>query len=260
MSKNSDPSIGIVIPARLGGVRLPGKVLLDFHGLPMIEHVRRRGLLNSFGVPVIVASGDEDILKVVQNFGGTTIKSERDHTSGMSRTGEAAEKLGFDYYLVLQGDEILSLPRHIDQMISRIRSHGVTTAINATTPLDDEGELTDTSIVKCLLDCDQKILSMFRNSPLVSTNSIQMDLLKKVSGLFAFSKQGLKSIIESKPQPIERNESIEQMRILELGYHLDSILLDKNLASINLPRDVKLVEESLISDSEQIGILKEILQ
>jgi len=259
MSKNSNPSIGIVIPARLGGVRLPGKVLLNFHGLPMIEHVRRRGLLNSFGVPVIVASGDEEILKVVQNFGGTTIKSERDHTSGMSRTGEAAEKIGFDYYLVLQGDEILSLPRHIDQIISRIRSHGVTTAINAITPLDDESELKDVSIVKCLLDCDQRILSMFRNSPLISANSIQMNLVKKVSGLFAFRNEGLKSVLQSKPQPVEINESIEQMRILELGYQLDSVLLDKNLASVNLPRDVQLVEESLNSDPEQIGILKEIL-
>ena len=260
MAKNSDPSIGIVIPARLSGVRLPAKVLLDFHGLPMIEHVRRRGLLNSFGIPVIVASGDDEILNVVQNFGGTTIKSERDHLSGMSRTGEAAEKLGFDYYLVLQGDEILSLPRHIDQMISRIRSHGVRTAINAITPLDDESELKDASIVKCVLDYDQRILSMFRNSPLISTNSIQMTIIRKVAGLFAFSQQGLKTILESKPQPIEMNESIEQMRILELGYQIDSVLLDKNLASVNVVRDVQLVEESLISDPEQIGILKEILK
>ena len=155
MEKNSDPSIGIVIPARLGGVRLPAKVLFDFHGLPMIEHVRRRGLLNSFGVPVIVASGDDEILETIRNFGGTAIKSERDHLNGMSRVGEVAEKLDFDYYLVLQGDEILSLPRHIDQMISRIKSHNVKTSINAITPLDDVSELTDVSIVKCVLDCEQ---------------------------------------------------------------------------------------------------------
>ena len=260
MSKNSDPSIGIVIPARLGGVRLPGKVLLDFHGLPVIEHVRRRGLLNSFGIPVIVASGDEKILKVVQNFGGTTIKSERDHTSGMSRTGEAAEKLVFDYYIVLQGDEILSLPRHIDQMISRIRSHGFLTALNAVTPLETESELADVSIVKCILDINQGILSLFRKTPLTATDSIQMGLVRKVSGLFALSHLGLKSILTSTPQPIESNESIEQMRILELGYHLDSILLDKNLASINLPRDIELVEKSMTSDPEQIAILKEILK
>ena len=101
---------------------------------------------------------------------------------------------------------------------------------------------------------------MFRNSPLTSTNSIQMGLVRKVSGLFAFSKQGLKRIIQSKPQPIETSESIEQMRILELGYQLDSVLLDKNLASVNLPRDVKLVQESLIADSEQIAILNKVLK
>lgn len=260
MEKNSDPSIGIVIPARLGGVRLPAKVLLDFHGLPMIEHVRRRGLLNSFGVPVIVASGDDEILETIRNFGGTAIKSERDHLNGMSRVGEVAEKLDFDYYLVLQGDEILSLPRHIDQMISRIKSHNVKTSINAITPLDDVSELTDVSIVKCVLDCEQRILGMFRNSPFTSTNAIQMELVRKVSGLFAFSKQGLKRIIQSMPQPIETSESIEQMRILELGYQLDSVLLDKNLASVNLPRDVKLVQESLIADSEQIAILNKVLK
>jgi 3-deoxy-manno-octulosonate cytidylyltransferase (CMP-KDO synthetase) len=100
-SKEVGKGIAIVIPARLASERLPNKVLLDFAGLPMIEHVRRRGMMNQYLVPVYVASGDPEILEIVETFGGSTLRTYKDHTDGLSRVNEAVASLPFEHYIIL---------------------------------------------------------------------------------------------------------------------------------------------------------------
>jgi 3-deoxy-manno-octulosonate cytidylyltransferase (CMP-KDO synthetase) len=70
-----------VIPAHLASVRFPRKILFPFHGLPMIEHVRRRALLSSAASDVIVATCDEEIATVVRGFGGKVIMTANTHTT-----------------------------------------------------------------------------------------------------------------------------------------------------------------------------------
>ena len=109
-SKEMGKGIAIVIHARMASERLPNKVLLDFDGLPMIEHVRRRGMMNQYSVPVYVASGDTKILEIVETFGGSTLRTYKGHTDGLSRVNEAVASLPFEHYIILQGDEILVVP------------------------------------------------------------------------------------------------------------------------------------------------------
>lgn len=253
-------SIGIVIPARLDSKRLPRKLMEQFNGLPMLEHVRRRALMNSHGVEVVVVSGDDEILTLIQTNGGTALKSKHEHPNGLSRIGEVADELHWENLIILQGDEILVLPRHLDEIIEQVQKSRGFMALNSVTKLNESAELSDVSIVKCLLNENQEIINLFRGQPLTSKLEVQLNLVKKICGLFAINRQILKKLVNSIPTPIETSEMIEQMRILEYGFKLESKHLDKNTPSINIFRDIAKVRDALLSDPEQIKILREVLR
>jgi len=257
-SKKTGTGIAIVIPARLASERLPNKVLLDIAGLPMIEHVRRRGMMNKYSVPVYVASGDSKILEIVENFGGRTLRTYKDHTDGLSRVNEAVASLSFEHYIILQGDEILVVPSEIDRVIEEISNYPENEVWNQITSLSHPQELANVSIVKCLTDTSNYIFSIFRKSPLTSKIEKQMSLVSRICGLFAVSKGAMDAICKKKNSRLQIAESIEQLKFIEYGFHIKSISTDFNFPSINLLEDVEKVKEVIRTSPQQSGILNEI--
>lgn len=248
-----------MIPARLNSERLPGKVLLDVRGLPMLEHVRRRSNLNKYAINSTVLSGDTEILDLTKNYGGCTFETVDEHLNGLSRVGEYARFNDYDYYIIVQGDEILLLPRHLDALISHLHSNPNTQMVNCVTAINHEFEIYDESIVKCIKNSKGEIIYIFRKTPLTCEIEKQKSLVLKINGLFAISKNALELATTSSKQPIEENESIEQMKLIELGIRVNLELLDTAYPSINLKRDVNIVEETLGRDQEQHSILVSIL-
>jgi 3-deoxy-manno-octulosonate cytidylyltransferase (CMP-KDO synthetase) len=257
--KNNSERIAIVIPARLASERLPNKVLLEIEGLPMIEHVRRRGLLNSFAVPVFVASGDDQILEVVEGYGGRGIKTLNYHSDGLSRVHEASSDLDFDHFIVLQGDEILALPSDIDQLIEAIMIAPEVKVWNQISSLSKHDELYDLSIVKCLIDNAEDIFSIFRLTPLTSSPDVQLKLVSKICGLFAISKTTLNEISQKANSRIQSAESIEQLKFIEYKFAIKSLRTAFNFPSINTLDDVSKVREVLTSTKFQREILDNVL-
>ena len=247
--------IGIVIPARMASERLPGKPLLDVLGLPMIEHVRRRALLSKLKEDVLVVSGDTEILSVVEKYGGTTFLSKKQHENGLSRVAEATKFLDFSHLIVLQGDEILILPEQLNTLVSVITANPDLGFWNGVCSLESVDELTDQSIVKCTLNIDQTIQTIFRRVPFTSSIEKQMNLIKKINGLFAISANLLSEIAIHAATPIEKAESIEQMRILELSKNIATFDMAKNYPSINLPQDIGKVTSVLLGDPIQSKVL-----
>ena len=258
-SKEIGKGVAIVIPARLASERLPNKVLLDFAGLPMIEHVRRRGMMNQYSVPVYVASGDPEILEIVETFGGSTLRTYKDHTDGLSRVNEAVTNLSFEHYIILQGDEILAVPSEIDRVIEEISNSPEVEVWNQITSLSHPDELANVSIVKCLTDTSNNIFSIFRKSPLTSTIEKQMSLVSKICGLFAVSKNAMNEVCGKHNSPLQIAESIEQLKFIEYGLPIKSISTDFNFPSINLFGDVEKVKEVFRKSPQQSRILDEIL-
>ena len=258
-SKEIGKGIAIVIPARLASERLPNKVLLDFDGLPMIEHVRRRGMMNQYSVTVYVASGDIKILEIVENFGGNCLRTYKDHSDGLNRVNEAVTNLSFEHYIILQGDEILALPSEIDRVIEEISNSPEVEVWNQITSLSHPEELENVSIVKCLTDTSNDIFSIFRKSPLTSKIEKQMSLVSKICGLFAVSKSTMSEICEKHNSPLQIAESIEQLKFIEYGFIIKSISTDFNFPSINLLEDVEKVKEVFRTSPQQSRILDEIL-
>ncbi|MEI8283306.1 MAG: NTP transferase domain-containing protein, partial [Armatimonadota bacterium] len=100
-------SCAIVIPARMGSTRFPGKPLVDLCGKPMIQWVYERSVASQVTDNVLIATPDQEILDACAKFGATAILTRSDHPTGTDRIAEVAEQVVADVYINVQGDEPL---------------------------------------------------------------------------------------------------------------------------------------------------------
>lgn len=246
----------VIIPARLNSIRLPRKVLLDIHGIPMLEHVRRRVLLAKNTSDVYIATCDKEIKDVISSYGGKVIMTDKNHLNGTSRVSEAVNEINCKNVILVQGDEPLILPSQIDQFINEINNKSNYKIWNAVTSLDCKDDLNDNSQVKCSV-INSEIIYMYRKSPSEKLFLDQKKYIKKVLGLIGFEKSFLQNFTKSTPTLIEKIESIEQMRVIENGFKLSSIELEENFPSINEKADFNKVLNVLKKSQVQKDILKE---
>ena len=249
-----------VIPAHLASVRFPRKILFPFHGLPMIEHVRRRALLSGTISEVYVATCDEEIAKVVCSFGGRVIMTANTHTNGTSRVAEAIKKIDCTHVMLLQGDEPLLLPRHVDIFAETIAAEPESDAWNATGPIEHEEELDRHSFVKCAVSSLGRILYCFRRTPCYSNFEKQQTFVRKILGIIVYRKDFLLHLASLAASPIEQAEFIEQMRIIEYGYSLQSVPVSPSLPSVNEPAEAGIVLNYIRNNAEQQLLLNKVLR
>jgi len=247
-----------VIPARLASIRFPRKILFGLHGLPMIEHVRRRALLSDSLSEVFVATCDLEIASTVRKHGGQVIMTSNKHQSGTSRVAEAAERLDCTHIVLLQGDEPLLLPRHVDLLAKSITAQPDGDAWNAIAELGNSDELDRPSFVKCVVSQSNRVIHCFRRSPGYSSFEEQKCFTKKILGFMAFRKNFLLKLTSLDNTLVESAESIEQMRIIEHDYILNSVLVNPSLPSINEPHEAEVVLEYMRTNEEQIRLLERI--
>jgi 3-deoxy-manno-octulosonate cytidylyltransferase (CMP-KDO synthetase) len=250
--------IGIVIPARLQSERLPNKVLRPFLGKVMIEHVWRRANLIEEKAEIVVATDSLEIKTVCETFGANVMLTSESHQNGLSRTGEIAKILNWDFYVILQADEILIDPRNLELLIKTIKEENSSPFYNLITNLKKASELSDRNIVKCLIRHDNSLINIFRMSGSIASEATQMIFTKKICGLFAISHKCLNEIIDLPAQIIETNESIEQMKLIELNYQVYGVEVKDNYPSVNTELEANEVLEILSQDSYQRSILTQI--
>jgi 3-deoxy-manno-octulosonate cytidylyltransferase (CMP-KDO synthetase) len=247
-----------VIPAHLASVRFPGKILFPFHGLPMIEHVRRRALLCDSIADVVVATCDTEIADAIRGFGGKVIMTANTHTNGTSRVAEAARQIDCSHIMLLQGDEPLLLPRHLETFAKAITANPGGDAWNATGPIETAEELDRHSFVKCALTPSGRIMYCFRRTPGYSEFERQQGFVRKILGIIAYRKEFLLELTSLPAGVVEQAESIEQMRILENGYSLQSVPVSPSLPSVNEPQEADIVLDYIRQNDEQRALLERI--
>jgi len=249
-----------IIPAHMASVRFPNKILFEIHGLPMIEHVRRRALLSKELDDLIVATCDAEIANAIESYGGKVIMTSSSHKNGTSRASEVIENYDCSHVLVLQGDEPLLLPNHIDNMIKSMRQAPDKDAWNATGSINAEDELNLHSFVKCALAKDNQIIHCFRKTPYFSALATQQNFVRKILGIIAYRKDFLLMLNRLTESAIESAEFIEQMRIIENNYNLYSVEVEPSLPSVNEPHEVDIILDYIDNNEEQKAILKRIMQ
>ena len=252
--------IKIVIPAHLNSIRFPKKVLFSFFEVPMIEHVRRRALMNSENLEVIVATCDKEIADVIEGFGGNIVFTNKDHLTGTTRVAEAVEKIDCSHVILLQGDEPLIYPTYIDTMVEFIKNKPDIVAWNATAPINNEDELDRHSFVKCSVSPLGKILYYFRRSPSHQKFNYQKKYIKKILGIMAFRKEFLLKLVQLEQSKLEKIESIEQFRIIENGFDIYSIPFSESLPSVNEPGEAKIIKDLLQKNQNQKILLEKTIK
>ena len=249
-----------VIPAHLASVRFPKKILFQFHGLPMIEHVRRRALLSKAVSEVYVATCDEEIAVAIRGFGGKVIMTSNTHTNGTTRVAEAVKNIDCTHVMLLQGDEPLLLPRHLDSFANAMELDPHGEAWNATGPIEYEDELDRHSFVKCTVGLNDRILHCFRRSPYYCPFKVQRTFVRKILGIIAYRKEFLLKFTELPTSAIEQAEFIEQMRIIENGHTMRSVQVSPSLPSVNEPGEADMVLDYIQHNDEQRGLLELVMR
>jgi 3-deoxy-manno-octulosonate cytidylyltransferase (CMP-KDO synthetase) len=246
-----------IIPARLSSSRFPRKVLFEFEGFPMVEHVRLRAEASKvFDAGVYVATCDQEVFDLVSKNGGSAIMTSKKHKNGTSRVAEAVDFVDCTHVVVLQGDEPLLLPRHLKKFCSEVMMNQEYPVFNGVSDILEYNDLDNKTIVKCAVNKKNDIIFCFRGTPFVSTFEVQCQYLKKMLGLIAFRKETIKEISNCKADAIEINEEIEQIRIISLNYKMKAINLGESLASVNLPSDSALVLQKMVHNKEQSEMIR----
>jgi len=227
----------IIIPARWGSTRLPGKPLADINGKPMIQWVYEAAI-KSEADDVYVATDDIRIHDAVKEFGNVILTGE--HSTGTDRIIEAVNALDntYDYVINLQGDEPLVTAGEINQLIKK-RKKETCSVVTAVSPMTDI-ERKDRNTVKAYV-IDDRVL-MFTRSPLYKLSALWF----KHQGIYAFTKHALKLIEDLKEQTEnEKGENLEQLRWADAGFEFGYYISTAPHVGVDTPSDIKLVETVL---------------
>ncbi|MEE4144454.1 MAG: 3-deoxy-manno-octulosonate cytidylyltransferase [Halieaceae bacterium] len=220
-------SYTVVIPARYGSTRLPGKPLLDIAGKPMVQRVWEQAC-RSTAREVVIATDDERILQVARGFGATTCMTAMDHPSGTDRLQEVAAHFGWaDEQIVVnvQGDEPMIPPAVIDQVARNLAAQQQAGIATLCERITDVAELLDPNVVKVVLDAAGMALYFSRASipwPREQFKSTQQSMPGQGTwyrhiGIYAYRTAFLHQYITWQPAPPEQLEQLEQLRALYNG-------------------------------------------
>lgn len=248
-----------VIPARMGSTRFPGKPLVRFDGLPMVEHVRRRAVLSGAFSDVVVATCDDEIRTAIQGFGGRVVMTSVLHEAATDRVAEATAQFDCTHVVNVQGDEILVLPKDLARLVAAIRAQPEVPAWNAVGPVESAADLDNPSLVKCVVSTQGRVLVCSRRlghlGPKLGATFVPVCI---ILGILAFRRDFLLSYGRLSRTPLEQAESIDQNRIVEHDVRLQTIPFQRAYIGINEPGEVALVEGALRHDADQTAILKEL--
>ncbi len=238
-----------IIPARYSSTRLPGKVLLDIAGKPMIQHVYERARKSSALDHLVVATDDDRVWERVRGFGGEVVETSPSHPSGTDRVAEAVRKLGLedgDWVVNIQADQPLFEPGMIDEIVGPFREDPNLPMAALIYPIHSPEELYNPSVVKVV--CDKKGFALyFSRSPIpyVIPPNLPARYYKHI-GPYAYRMDFLLKFTQLERGDLERAESLEQLRALENGYRIRMVVTQYDSQEVDTPEDLRKVREEWI--------------
>jgi 3-deoxy-manno-octulosonate cytidylyltransferase (CMP-KDO synthetase) len=243
----SDGKVVVVIPARYGSTRLPGKPLVSLAGKPMIQRVYERAKMAKRVDQVIVATDDERIVKAVQEFGGEARMTRGDHRTGTERVAEVAAHVDGNVFVNAQGDEPLLDPAAIDTAVEALLEDPPASVATVATPVKVLSDVMDPNVVKAVLDFDGYAL-YFSRAPVPwvrdTAGKVHVKYWKHL-GLYVFQRDALLEYPTLPQGELERIEQLEQLRWMENGWKIRVAEVEHDAVSVDVPEDVARVEKLL---------------
>lgn len=244
-------NVTLLIPARYGSSRFPGKPLAPINGKPMIQHVYERASLAKGLKDIYVATDDERIKEAVEGFGGKVIMTSIEAASGTDRIEDAITQLGLaedDLVVNLQGDQPLIDPISIEQIISLFERHpGEFGMATLGFQITEEEELNDPKHVKLVFDNEFNALYFSRARIPFGRDTDDYPVYKHL-GVYAYTRKFVHTFARLPLGRLEDLEKLEQLRALEHGYKIKVAISAFDSPEVDTPEDIRICESRLAVD------------
>ncbi|MGL5577978.1 MAG: 3-deoxy-manno-octulosonate cytidylyltransferase [Fusobacteriaceae bacterium] len=231
-----------VIPARYASTRLEAKPLKDIEGHTMIEWVYKRALKSKLD-KVVVATDDMRIYDEVIKFGGDAVLTSEAHTNGTSRIAEVCEKIGgYEVIINIQGDEPLIEPDMINSLIDAFIKESELVMGTLKHRINTMEEIENPNVVKVVTDRKDYAI-YFSRSIIPYPRELNMGNYFKHVGIYGYKSEFVKAYAEMESTPLEKSESLEQLRVLENGYRIKVIETPYAIVGVDTQEDLERVRK-----------------
>jgi len=229
-----------MIPARFNSERLPGKLMMDLGGEPVILRTYKNALKSKLFNEVYVITDSKLIYDCLKDYGGQVLMSSTEHISGSDRIAEFSSDISTDIIVNIQGDEPFIDVNSLSKLINLFKTD-VNNNIDLASLMQktsDVNEITNPNVVKVVVDSNNFALYFSRSPiPYVRSGDGKTSFFKHI-GVYAFRKKSLLDFYNSKPTPLEKTEKLEQLRYLEHGKKIMMIETNYNGLGIDTMDDL----------------------
>lgn len=239
----SEPEVVVVIPARYGSSRFPGKPLAEIHGRPLIEWVAAKARGASLVDRVIIASDDERILDAMRIRGYEVAETTSGARTGSDRVAEVAQRIPGEIFVNLQADEILGDPRIIDQAVAPLLKDSAVPISTVKRRIVQPEDCFNTNVVKVV--CNQHHFALYfsratipadRDSIAPSRPDLAWD---QHLGIYAFRRAALFEFARLPSSALEDLEKLEQLRALDFGLPIYVARTEHPSYRVDTPSDLE---------------------
>ncbi len=216
-----------VIPARLDSTRLPGKVLREICGRPMLQHVFARARRAELLGDLVVATDSQEVFEYCAHAGIKALMTSSSHQSGTDRIHEVMGHMPADIYVNIQGDEPMIRPEHVSALLRPFFNDLSVQVTTLKTPISPE-EARNPNCVKVVTDRSGTALYFSRSTIPYRRDQAARAIYFKHLGMYAYSRAALERFHQLPPSALEQAERLEQLRFLEHGVpiHVAETALD----------------------------------
>jgi 3-deoxy-manno-octulosonate cytidylyltransferase (CMP-KDO synthetase) len=241
-------SVLVVIPARHGSTRFPGKPLALLQGKPVIQHVYERARAATRAGEVVVATDDRRIVEAVERCGGLAVMTSAASRSGTERVGEVARGRAAEVVINVQGDEPLIRPEMVDQLAEYLERHRAVPMASLMTRFQRPEDAASPNVVKVVVDRDGFAL-YFSRAPIpyvregVGASRLEAPAAAyKHLGVYGYQRHFLLQLPHLEPTLLEQAEQLEQLRALEHGHRIKLLETAHDTIGVDTPDDLQRVE------------------
>lgn len=225
-----------IIPARYQSSRFPGKSIALLGGIPVVVHVYRRALLYPNWNKLVVATDDNRIIDVCNQYNVPCVLTKSTHTDCLDRAAEVSDKIDGDKYIIIQGDEPFF---DASVLLNADLNHDIN---GFCTRIYHKHIIESPNIVKVVINCNMNAV-YFSRSVIPNSFNIDNNAYFKQIGLYCFSREALRMFIVTPPSYLEMLEKVGLLRFIENGQVVHMASVDYEGIEIDTPDDLAAAED-----------------
>ncbi|HRE40675.1 MAG TPA: 3-deoxy-manno-octulosonate cytidylyltransferase [Ignavibacteria bacterium] len=227
-----------VIPARWSSKRFPGKPLVMIKGKSMIQRVYEQAKKSKLINRIIIATDDKRIFDEVIRFGGEVMMTSKKHKTGTDRISEVIKNIDGEIIVNIQGDEPYINPNTIDETVKALMTDDEAVVSTPIIKISDLKVIKNPNVVKAIRNTKGYAIYFSRSEIPFKREKSKTEYYKHL-GLYVYRKDFLMKLVKMKQTNAEKSESLEQLRILENGYKIKTVIVKRESQSIDTPSDLK---------------------